>query len=83
MQLLLRFDTDDRAAFRTAYDASREDRDQAGLTQLQLWEETDAPDRVWALFAVTDRDRAAAWLAREGALDRHVAAMQAHFLATA
>lgn len=83
MQLLIRFDTHDRAAFRQAHDASREERDAAGLTQLQIWEEAEAPDRLWALYGVADRDRAQAWLARTSALSSHLRGHDAHFLATA
>ena len=83
MQLLIRFDTHDRAAFRGAYDAAREERDQAGLTQLQLWDEADAPATVWALYGVTDQDRAQAWLTKTAALAPHVNGFDAHFLATA
>ena len=83
MQLLIRFDAHDRGAFRDAYDSGREDRDQAGLTQLQLWEEADAPDRIWALYGVADRDKAEAWLAKNSALASHLKGHDAHFLATA
>ena len=83
MQLLIRFDTQDRAAFREAYDAAREDRDQAGLTQLQLWEEAENPERVWALYGVSDEDKARGWLTRTAALAPHVREVERHFLATA
>jgi hypothetical protein len=83
MQLLIRFDSHDRSAFRDAYDGAREEREQSGLTQLQLWEEADAPDRLWALFGVADRDKAEAWLARTSALGSHLEGHDAHFLATA
>lgn len=83
MQLLIRFDTHDRAAFRGAYDAAREERDQAGLTQLQLWEEAEKPDWVWALYGISDEDKARGWLTRTAALDPHVRELETHFLATA
>ncbi len=83
MQLLVRFDAHDPAAFRAAYDAAKEDRDQAGLTQLQLWEEADAPSRLWALYGVADRNKAEAWMAKSSALASHVEGHDAHFLATA
>ena len=83
MQLLIRFDTQDPAAFRAAYDGAREDRDQAGLTQLQLWEDVDSPNRIWALYGVAERDRADAWLARTSALGKELDGHDAHFLATA
>ena len=83
MQLLIRFDTHDRTAFRKAYDAAREERDQAGLTQLQLWEEAERPDSVWALYGVSDEDKARGWLTRTAALAPHVRELETHFLATA
>ncbi len=83
MQLLIRYDAHDRAAFRQAYDAAREQREQAGLTQLQLWEEAEAPDRLWALYGVADRDKAQAWMARSSALSSHLKSHDGHFLATA
>ncbi len=83
MQLLIRFETHDRSAFRDAYDAAREERDQAGLTQLQLWEEADEPNRLWALYGVADRDKAEAWLAKTSALASRLEGHDAHFLATA
>ena len=58
-QLLLRYDSFDRAA----YDADAEDRGGAGLTQLQLWREESGAH--WALFSVTDTDRARAWVKKE------------------
>lgn len=82
MQLIVRFDAHDRAAFRSAYDAASEERDDAGLTQLQLWEEPSAPSVLWALFGVADRDRAEAWLHRAAALDSHVEGFDSHFLVT-
>lgn len=82
MQLLIRYDAHDRTAFRSAHDDTRGDRDEAGLTQLQLWEEADAPNRLWALYGVADRDRAEAWLARTSALASKVESFDAHFLAT-
>lgn len=83
MQLLIRFDAHDRSDFRDAYDGAREERDQAGLTQLQLWEEADAPNRLWALYGVADRDKAEAWIAKTSALGPHLKSHDAHFLATA
>lgn len=83
MQLLICYDTTDKAAFRKAYDEHPGPRDEAGLTQLQLWEEAEAPSRIWALYGVIDEERARAWLTREGALARHVDHVTAHFLATA
>ena len=82
MQLLIRYDTHDASAFRAAHDESRERRDAAGLSQLQLWEEADAPKSVWALYGVTDRDRAEAWLAEKSALASQIDSLSAHFLAT-
>lgn len=83
MQLLIRFQSHDRSAFREAYDGAREERDQAGLTQLQLWEEADAPDTLWALYGVAEREKAEAWLAKTSALGTHLTGHDAHFLATA
>ena len=73
-QLLLRFDSFDRPAF----DADAEARGQAGLTLLQLWKE--AGGAHWALFSVTDPDRARGWLDKETGLGHPPSA--AHMLET-
>ena len=59
--------------------ASVEDRSNAGLTQLQLWRDSDGGAMV-ALFEVNDRDKAEAWLNKERGLG---ASIDARFLRTA
>ncbi|SPJ26286.1 hypothetical protein [Palleronia abyssalis] len=83
MQLLICYETHDRTAFRAAHGETRERRDQAGLTQLQLWEEAEAPNRLWALYGVSDRDKAEAWLAEKSSLSSQLSGLDSHFLATA
>ena len=82
MQLLIRYETHDAGAFRAAHDDSRERRDAAGLTQLQMWEEAASPNSLWALYGVSDRDKADAWLAEKSALSTHLTGLSSHFLAT-
>lgn len=78
MQLLCTFDTG--AGWQAQYDDAAEARQQAGLTQLQLWHDADAPARVLALYQVNDRARAGEWVARV----RAVAGLtDARFLKTA
>jgi hypothetical protein len=61
------------------WNASAEDRSQAGLTQLQLWRDADGGAMI-ALFEVNDRDKAEAWLKKERGLG---AGVDARFLRTA
>lgn len=74
-QLLLKFDIFDQSAF----DADAEARGQAGLTLLQLW--TEGAQTKWALFQVSDRVRAVAWLDKETGLGHPPSS--AHMLETA
>ena len=67
MQLLVTFQTEDRAAFTAAYTAGAEGRADAGLTQLQLWDDVDMPARVLALYTVNSRKKADDWLAERRA----------------
>ncbi|MCX7889799.1 MAG: hypothetical protein N2422_08755 [Rhodobacteraceae bacterium] len=73
MQLLATFAPPEYAAWKAAFDAHAEARDQAGLTLLQLWRHADAPDTATALLEVADRPRAEAWLRTENALRGPVA----------
>jgi len=75
IQLLLRYDSFDRAA----HDADAEDRANAGLTQLQIWREDTGAH--WALFEVADADRAKAWVKKETGLGHGPA--EYHLLETA
>jgi hypothetical protein len=67
MQLLCTFTAG--PGWQADYDAAAETRQQAGLTQLQLWHDADDPGRVLALYQVNDRARAAAWVTRARSLD--------------
>ena len=62
MQLLVTFQTDDRNAFTVAYAAGAESRSDAGLTQLQLWDDADTPGRILGLYTVNSRKKADDWL---------------------
>lgn len=62
MQLLVTYQTDDRTAFTAAYGASAESRADAGLTQLQLWDDADNPGRILGLYTVNSRKKADDWL---------------------
>lgn len=74
MQLLLTY-----PAAQNDWNASAEDRSQAGLTQLQLWRDADNGATV-ALFEVNDREKAEAWLEKERGLGENI---DARFLKTA
>ncbi len=80
MQLICRYDTIDWPEWRAAFDDGAEDRRAAGLTLLQLWRDADTPSAAVALFEVTDRPRAEAWIAKEAGFG---AALRADFLETA
>lgn len=68
MHLLARFSPPTYAPWRADFDAHTEDRDQSGLSLLQLWRSADHPDHAVALFEVHDRAAAEAWLDRQQAL---------------
>ena len=80
MQLLVDFSTTGFEAWKSAFDDEAENIRDAGLTQLQIWREADAPNAVTVLFSVNDRPRAQAWLDKEAAFG---AAFTARFLRTA
>ncbi len=87
LQLLCRFDTEDRDAWRTAFDDDTEDQGNAGLTVLQIWHDAESPARAWVLFEAHDRNRAEGWLTRAkadaGGRRAGVTDMDFHFLRTA
>ncbi len=68
MNLLITLDTPDYTEWKSAYDAHSETRDQAGLTQMQIWRDADAPGRVVILFEAADKARAKKWLSERAAL---------------
>ncbi len=65
MHLLARFDTTDYTAWKSEFDKDTENRSLAGLTLLQLWRDADTPSATVALFKVSDRKKAQAWLDKE------------------
>ena len=79
MQMLIHLTPPDRDAWRKDFDGDYEDRMNAGLTQLQLWNDADGTG-VTALFEVNDRAKAQGWLDRESATGP---AIDARFLRTA
>lgn len=68
MHLIATFTPPDYDAWRTTFDAHAEDRDQSGLSLLQLWRGADAAPLVLALFEVHDRAAATGWVQRQRAL---------------
>lgn len=66
MQLILTYASSPTS--RAAFDARWEDRENAGLSLLQLWADADDPARMLALCEVAHRPRAEDWIARERAL---------------
>lgn len=67
MQLIARHEIADYDRWKAAFDNHAEARGAAGLSVLQIWREDGAP-RVLILYAVSDRARAEAALARLDAL---------------
>lgn len=67
MQLIVTYQTSDRAAFTAAYDSGLQARNEAGLTQLQLWDDADDPARILALYTASSRKKAEDWLAERRA----------------
>ncbi|MGY9049407.1 hypothetical protein P775_22510 [Puniceibacterium antarcticum] len=61
-QLLARYDSFDK----TAFDGDAENRSTAGVSLLQLWHATTGSH--WALFNISDADKARAWLDKTAAL---------------
>lgn len=80
MQLIARFSPPSYDAWKSDFDAHAEDRDQSGLTLLQLWRSADSPAGAVALFEVHDRKAAQGWLDRQAALH---GAVEAEFVRTA
>ncbi len=70
----------DYDSWKAVFDAHGEDRDQSGLTLLQLWRDLDAPAIAVALFEVHDRAAAEGWVSRQTALHGPV---EARFVRTA
>lgn len=68
MHLIARFSPPAYAPWKASFDAHAEDRDQSGLTLLQLWRGADDQNHAVALFEVHDRAAAEAWLDRQRAL---------------
>ena len=87
MQLLIRHTTSDPAAWKSYFADDRENQGKAGLTLLQIWNETGDPNRIWALFEVSDRDEAQPWVdhlsAGLGQERAGITDMEYHFLDTA
>ncbi|SEN43114.1 hypothetical protein [Palleronia pelagia] len=81
MHALIRFDTTDADAFLDTYASASERRDQAGLTQLQLWREKGT-SAVWGLYDVADREKVAEWLSSETGLRDALSGTEAHYLRT-
>jgi len=73
MNLLAHITPPDRAAWRKGFDADAENRRNAGLTLLQLWNDADGTG-VTALFEVNDRGKAQAWVDRESATGPEISA---------
>ncbi|MEQ3625855.1 MAG: hypothetical protein ABNH26_08110 [Celeribacter sp.] len=86
LQLLCRYQPTDRDTWRQVFDGDAETRDRAGLSLLQLWNETEGSG-VWCLFEVADRDRAQNWLDgpqyRQALAQAGVSADSARFVRTA
>lgn len=80
MQLLCQIETADPASWRGAFDADAENRGQAGLTLLQIWNAADSRGEFFLLFEVNDRRKAEAWIERQAGFGR---SMTATFLRTA
>ncbi len=84
MVLLVRNRVQDADRWKRVFDAQTAAGAAAGLTVLQVWRSVDAPDQVFFLLEVEDRERAEAYMAspesaavgvEAGALDGEV-----HFL---
>jgi hypothetical protein len=66
MQLILVMPAPDYAAWKAAFDRQAEAIADAGLTTLQIWRATDAPN-VLVLFEVHNRKNAEGWLSTQRA----------------
>ncbi len=62
LQMLCRNEVADWAKWKRVFDEYREDQEAAGLSLLQIWRETGAPQTVWLLFEVKDDARARAFM---------------------
>jgi len=80
MHLIVRFSPASYDAWKSDFDAHAEDRDQSGLTLLQLWRGADSANRAVALFEVHDRKAAQGWIDRQQALQ---GGLEAEFMRTA
>ena len=68
MQLLAHLKLRDYDGWRRVFDDDAETRGNAGLTLLQLWRQTDDPNRVWMLYEVSERGMAEEYLEGLGQL---------------
>ena len=86
MQLICRNDTSDFDAWKSDFDGDAEGRRNAGLSVLQIWRAADTPSRVFVLYDVNDRDRAASYLdqlqAKAGGSGSNVTGSDCHFVKT-
>lgn len=80
MQLLCQIDTANYDQWKADYDAHAENRDAAGMTQMQIWRDADVAGRVVVLFDVHDRAKVQAWIKTQSGLG---AKITAQFLRTA
>lgn len=60
MQMIAHYKVKDYSAFKTAFDEHVEDRDNAGLSLLQLWREDNG--NAWALYQVNNGAATRAYL---------------------
>jgi len=79
MHLLIHLTPPDYDTWKRDFDATAEQRMQAGMTLLQLWRAASGPE-VTALFEANDRKRAEQWVKRETATGP---AIEARLLKTA
>lgn len=83
-QLIANYQVTDYASFKAAFDADAEDRGNAGLSLLQLWRESGSS--AWALYSVSDADRAREYLGGAAGVFNTQAGVTAtafHFVETA
>ncbi|MFS4438307.1 hypothetical protein ACMA5I_08835 [Paracoccaceae bacterium GXU_MW_L88] len=85
MQLLVIFDASGYDAFKSAHDDGEENRSHAGISTMQIWKEAGG-SRVLALYRVSDKGKAEAYLSGEMELVTKAAGVsgsQHYFLETA
>lgn len=68
--MLIRHKVQDFDKWKAAYDAHRQVRAAAGLTDLYLWRNTDAPQEVFLLFKAADLAKARAFAASSDLRER-------------